>query len=74
MTDERYTLTANQMLFVREAEEQELEVDYTYSGRGMYGAYCPAVRLEAEDLLRYKFTAAVARDSLGLGMVVYARI
>ena len=70
--NERNTLTGNQFLFVQEAEEQGLEVDYTYSGRFMYGATCPAVRLSMDDLIRVKFTANVRQDDMGLGKVIYA--
>jgi hypothetical protein len=68
-----YTLTDNQSLFVQEAEEQGLNVYYDYSGRGMYGDLCPAVNIDADDLMRIKFTSNVCRDNMGLGYVIYAR-
>lgn len=71
--EKEYTLTGNQFQFVVEAEEQGLEVDYHYSGRGMYGRYCPAVRIDNDELTRVKFTADVWRDNMGLGWVLYAR-
>lgn len=70
--NEKPTLTGNQLLFIREAEEQGLEVDYTYSGRFMYGVTCPAVQLDMDELIRVKFTADVRQDDMGLGKVIYA--
>lgn len=63
-------LSENQRQFVKDAEECELDVDYNYSGRGMYGARCPAVRVgQANDIAT---KAKVSTDSMGRGMVVYA--
>lgn len=68
-----YTLTGNQHRFVVEAEEQGLEVDYTYSGRGMFGRCCPSVRISDDELTSVGFSADVCRDNMGLGWVIYAR-
>ena len=65
-----YELSANQQLFVADAEAQDCEVDYTYSGRGMYGQKCPAVRVGGPGDFGTK--ASTSSDSMGLGIVIYA--
>lgn len=64
------TLSKNQATFVRQAEDQGLEV-YSYSGRGMYGAICPAVTVAGAG--DFNTTAAYAQDSMGMSIVLYAR-
>lgn len=65
------TLTENQIQFCRDALRAGLEVDYSYSGRGMEGKTCPAVRLD--DIADFKTTAGYNTDQMGKGFVVYAR-
>jgi hypothetical protein len=65
-----YELSDNQKRFVADAEAQDCEVDYTYSGRGMYGQKCPAVRISSVGDFGTK--ASTSSDSMGLGFVVYA--
>lgn len=67
-----YELSENQQEFVRDAESQGLDVDYTYSGRFMYGQRCPCVKVDNVHSL--KTDANVSVDSLGLGFVVYAAV
>lgn len=67
---EKYTLSANQAKFCNDAEDEGLEIDFMYSGRGMYGRYCPAVRLDRGE--RFGTKAKVSEDGMGLGSVVYA--
>ncbi len=62
-----YELTDRQRAFVKKAEAEGFEVDYTYSGRGMYGRRCPAVRCDAGE---FGFRGA-SQDQMGLGVVVY---
>ena len=69
--DAPYKLTDNQRKFVADATEQDLEIDYDYSGRGMYGKTCPAVRLDGMGDFATK--AETSWDNMGLGYVVYAR-
>lgn len=67
-----YELSDNQKLFVKDAEEQGFDIDYEYSGRGMYGKECPAVRVgryEKELVSHSRFN----EDSLGMGVVQYAQ-
>jgi hypothetical protein len=66
-----YELSPNQQQFVSDALEQGLEVNYEYSGRGMYGRRCPAVTVASPS--EFRTTAATDWDSLGFGFVVYAR-
>lgn len=66
-----YELSENQKLFVREAEEQGLEINWDYSGRGMCGKCCPAVMVDG--LGDFRTTAVYESDSMGLGFVIYAR-
>lgn len=60
----------NQRKFILEARAMGHRV-HLYSGRGMYGSECPAV--SGDDVDPDDFEAGVCHDSLGLGLVVYAR-
>ncbi len=64
------TFTDNQKRFVRAAERAGLTV-IPYSGRGMFGDVCPAVSVDHPEAFRTR--AKVTTDSLGMGVVVYAR-
>ena len=66
-----YDLTRNQEQFCLDAEKEGFEIDFTYSGRGMYGKACPAVRLESTET--FSTSANYTQDSMGLGTVLYAR-
>ena len=68
---ENQTLSSNQSKFVRDAKNQGYEIDYDYSGRGMYGRSCPSVRLGRYETMKTK--ANVREDSMGMGKVVYAQ-
>ena len=64
-------LSDNQHRFVEDAVAAGLEIDWSYSGRGMHGAVCPAVHVdEYED---FETTSRCSKDRLGLGTVYYAR-
>lgn len=67
-----YELTDNQVRFCMDAEDEGLDVDFTYSGRGMYGKLCPSVDMERGDD-PFNTTAKTKQDSMGLGYVVYAQ-
>lgn len=55
---------------VREyAEEQGFEVDYTYSGRFMYGATCPSIRTDGPGDFRTE--SGYRWDRMGRGVVIY---
>jgi len=72
MTSPNYELSDNQKQFTEDAEEQGFEVDYGYSGRGMYGKCCPSVRVRRDDP-RFVSRSNYYEDQLGLGTVCYAR-
>jgi hypothetical protein len=63
--------SSNQLIFIEDAENSCLEIDYGYSGRGMYGDVCPCVRCDSHNDL--KTTADTRIDSMGLGIVIYAQ-
>ena len=63
--------SANQLKFIEDAEETCFEIDYGYSGRGMYGDVCPCIRCESHNDL--STTAKTTIDSMGLGIVIYAQ-
>lgn len=63
--------TANQMKFARECQDDGHEINWTYSGRGMFGAICPAVRCDSENEIHT--TAKYQTDGMGLGVVCYAQ-
>ena len=65
-------LSDNQKLFVEDATEQGFDVDYSYSGRGMYGKTCPSI-IEERDGSRFGTKARVSEDSMGRDTVIYAR-
>lgn len=69
--ENNYTLSANQRKFVKDALNQGKKVEYDYSGRGMYGARCPAVRVDSIHSLNTD--ANVQTDNMGLGYVIYAQ-
>lgn len=71
LSEAPYQLSDNQKRFVKDAEKEGKEVDFTYSGRFMYGEQCPSVRLDRGE--RFNTRAKVTEDSLGLGTVVYAK-
>ncbi|XHX80853.1 MAG: hypothetical protein RBJ76_13240 [Stenomitos frigidus ULC029] len=66
-----YALSENQALFVKEAMLQDMAINYSYSGRGMYGDVCPSVSVDDGD--DFVTTAATAQDGMGQGIVIYAR-
>lgn len=61
----------NQLQFIEDAQDASLDIDYSYSGRGMYGDSCPAVRVDYVG--DFDTSANVHVDSMGLGVVIYAR-
>lgn len=61
----------NQLKFIKDAENCGLDIDYGYSGRGMFGDTCPAVRIDHPSEITTK--AKWVMDGMGLGVVVYAQ-
>lgn len=68
--DAPYDLSDNQRQFVQDALAAGHEIDWSYSGRGMYGRECPAIRV---DDLEFMSRAEVEWDNMGLGYVIYAK-
>lgn len=66
-----YDLSDNQVQFCKDAEDMGLDIDYRYSGRGMFGNQCPSVRVDEIDELTT--TAKYNQDGMGLGYVLYAK-
>lgn len=66
-----YELSTNQVRFIKDALEAGLEVEYSYSGRGMFGTRCPSVRVDNVHSL--ETNADVCTDQMGRGYVIYAR-
>lgn len=65
-----YKLTNDQSIFVQEAKEAGLTIDYAYSGRHMYGKKCPSVVVE--DVHSFRSAAKGTQwDNLGLRYVLY---
>lgn len=60
----------NQRQFIEDCEN-DFEIDYSYSGCGMFGDVCPAIRCERNEHPASK--AKYVHDSMGLGMVYYAQ-
>lgn len=63
-------LSENQKMFIEDAEEQGFKVDYTYSGRGMYGKTCPSI-IEERDGDRFGTKARTSSDNMGRDTVIY---
>ena len=61
----------NQLQFIEDAEQTEFDIDYSYSGRGMYGDVCPCIRCDSHNDLKTK--ANTVMDSMGKGIVIYAQ-
>lgn len=61
----------NQLQFIKDADRTSFDVDYSYSGRGMYGDVCPCIRCDSHNDLKTK--ANTAMDSMGKGIVIYAQ-
>lgn len=61
-------LTEKQIRFIIDALDSGLEVK-TYSGRFMYGEYCPSVRVDHPSELRTH--VPYRQDQFGLGLVLY---
>jgi hypothetical protein len=61
----------NQLQFIDDAQNCGLDIDYGYSGRGMFGDTCPAVRIDHPSEITTK--AQWVMDNMGLGVVVYAQ-
>lgn len=66
-----YIYSSNQLQFIEDAENSCHEVNYGYSGRGMYGDVCPSVI--CEDYSDFKTLSDVRTDSMGLSVVIYAQ-
>lgn len=56
--------------FVKKAKEQGFEL-FEYSGRFMYGEYCPAIQVDY--LCEFKGYEKFNYDQLGKGAVIYAK-
>lgn len=65
-------LSEKQKKFVELCEAEGLEIDYDYSGRGMYGKTCPAVRVDGLDELSFNPNKYCV-DNMGRGYVVYCQ-
>lgn len=66
-----YELSPNQVMFCEEAYRSDLELKFTYSGRGMFGKTCPSVNVDEKE--EYEGSAKYKTDSMGLGFVLYAQ-
>ena len=58
-----------QLKFIDDAIKSGLRVDYTYSGRGMFGDTCPSVRVDEMNDLQTDTKPSC--DNMGLGYVLY---
>lgn len=63
-------LSKNQKQFVEDAEDQGHEIDYEYSGRGMFGAKCPSITVKGMGELNT--SAEISWDNMGKDYVIYA--
>jgi len=66
-----YSLSDNQLQFCLDADEQGQEVNFNYSGRGMFGKSCPSVVVS--DMNDMTTKARTRTDSMGLDLVIYAQ-
>jgi hypothetical protein len=72
LNDNRFgNLTDNQIKFVTDAEKQGYEVNFSYSGRGMFGRECPSIVVDTiEDFVS---ATKFRKDNMGMGYVLYAQ-
>ncbi len=66
-----YPLSNNQIQFCVDAEEQGMDINFAYSGRGMFGKTCPAVSVD--DREDFSSESKKKFDGMGRGYVVYAQ-
>lgn len=66
-----YSLSDNQVQFAHDVLNQGFEIDFKYSGRGMFGRRCPAVIID--DISDFSTEASTVSDQMGLGWVIYAQ-
>jgi hypothetical protein len=66
-----YDLSDNQVKFCKDAEDSGVELEYDYSGRGMYGKTCPSVTVDDEN--DFKTEARIKTDNMGLQIIMYAQ-
>ena len=67
---DKLIFSQNQLNFIEDAQDTEFEIDYSYSGRGMFGDVCPAIRCDSHNDITTKAKTKI--DSMGLGIVIYA--
>ena len=63
--------SANQLQFIEDVRNSSVPMDWTYSGRAMYGDVCPSVVVERES--QCQTSAKVLSDNMGLDTVIYAK-
>lgn len=61
----------NQLQFIEDAQNCGLNVNYGYSGRGMFGNICPSVTVD--NLNELPTTAKWEWDNMGLSYVMYPK-
>ena len=64
-----YDLSDNQIEFIESALQQDFEVGYSYSGRGMYGKQCPSV--DVDGIGEFGTKAKTSHDNMGKGFIIY---
>lgn len=64
-------LTDNQKQFVFDALSSNLDINFKYSGRGMFGDQCPAIVVD--DLHSFQTSAQFKIDNFGKSFVLYAQ-
>jgi hypothetical protein len=64
-----YIYSEKQLQFIEDCEQGYGSLHYNYSGRGMYGDYCPALYCDSHNDLQT--TVKTTIDSMGLGIVIY---
>lgn len=70
--DAGYELSDNQKMFCIDVDNAGIgDIDFTYSGRGMYGKCCPSIDVDSESDV--KTDASYRTDSMGRGIVMYAQ-
>jgi hypothetical protein len=70
--DAGYALTDNQKMFCIDVDDAGIgDIDFTYSGRCMYGKCCPSIDVDSDG--DFKTDARYRTDSMGRGIVMYAQ-
>lgn len=66
---EKSIYSKKQLQFIEDAKNADGELRYSYSGRGMFGDYCPALYCDSHNDITTEIHTCI--DSMGKSIVIY---